>query len=284
VTILRRLRTGLAAPTAPASDEARRITTLEKKVAKLTRDGDARLAKALRHGYAAGPLLDMGYPGADLKLVAAAGKRQDEHESERYIAEWLEQWCAEDDVLYDVGANIGTYTLIAAGAVLPRGHVYAFEPVFSTYAVLCENVFVNGLGDRVTTLPVALGATTGLATFRYSSLRPGSAKHNWPTGTTAYIHDVLSYRLDDLVRQLGLPPPNHLKVDIDGGEPDLLRGASEVLSSPVLRSVMIELLTWTEEAVVSTLAEHGFGLVRKYERPPSPVTCGLFARPDGVRP
>jgi FkbM family methyltransferase len=260
--------------------EEKRVETLEKKVDELTRTFDAEVLKVLRKGYAAGPLVQMGYPGADLKLVAAAQGRKDEHESEPYISEWIERCFADDEVFYDIGANVGTYSLIAASVALRRGHIYAFEPAFSAYAVLCENVFVNGLGDRITTLPVALGATTGLETFRYSSLRPVAAKHNWPTGPVAYTHRVLTYRLDDLVRQLNLPLPHHIKIDVDGGEPDLLRGATEILSSPSLRSLIVELLTWTKDAVVAELAAHELALLYTYERPPSPVTCGLFARSD----
>jgi len=281
VNVFRRLRT-TKVPTMPAASvDDTRVRELEQQLDELTRGFDAKLLDVLRKGYAAGPLLEMGYPGVDLKLVAAAKKRQKEHESEPYISDWIERCFGEDDVFYDVGANVGTYSLIAAGVGLPRGHVYAFEPSFSTYAVLCENVFVNGLGDRITTLPVALGGATALETFRYSNLRPGAAKHNWPTGETAYTHRVLGYRLDDLVRQLDLPLPNHIKIDIDGGEPDLLRGATEVLSSPSLQTLIVELLTWTEEAVVAELAAHGFALIHTYVRPPSPVTCGLFARSEG---
>lgn len=262
----------------PAVAQAR-VEALEGQVAELQTDLDTKIMKALRQGYSAGPLLEMGYPGADLKLVTASHKRQHEHESEPYISDWIERCFEEEDVFYDIGANVGTYSLIAAGVGLPRGHVYAFEPSFSTYAVLCDNVFVNGLGDRVTTLPVALGARTALETFRYSNLRPGAAKHNWPTGKTAYTHRVLGYRLDDLVGHLELPLPNVVKIDIDGGEPDLLRGAAKTFSSPALRSLIVELLTWTQGDVVAELARHGFELLHVYERPPSPVTCGLFARP-----
>ena len=224
---LARIRTKLAGTngTARAADR-KRIASLEQKVERLKRSSDTELMKVLRRGYAAGPLVPMGYPGAELQLVAAAQNRQDEHESEPYISTWIERCFTPDDVFYDIGANVGTYSLIAASVALPEGRAFAFEPSFSTYAVLCENVFVNGLGERIATLPVALGATTGLETFHYSSIRPGAAKHNWPTGEVAYSHEVLSYRLDDLVRQLDLPLPRHIKIDVDGGEPDLLRGAA----------------------------------------------------------
>jgi FkbM family methyltransferase len=240
------------------SDHEERIEKLRRKLAAAKRDTDQRVLKALRHGHAAGPLLEMEYPGADLKLVAASGKRLNEHASEPYIAEW-----------------------IAAARVLTEGRVVAFEPSYSTYAVLCDNVFVNGLGDRVDTFPVALGGSTGVVAFAYSSTRPGAAKHNWPTGTVRYRHGVLGYRLDDLASTFALPPPNHLKIDTDGGEPELLRGARETLRSPELRSVMVELLPWTEEAVVAELTAAGLEHLRTYERPPSPVTCALFARPGG---
>src|SRR2546423_5415633 len=78
---------------------------------------------------------------------------------EPWTVRWLERNLREGDVLYDVGANIGAYSLIADA--LGRGaRVVAIEPAYANYAALCDNVLLNGRGDRIVPLPVALAEET----------------------------------------------------------------------------------------------------------------------------
>jgi FkbM family methyltransferase len=175
---------------------------------------------------------------------------------------WLERHRAADMVLYDVGANVGAYSLIAAELGGPAARVVAVEPGATTYPRLVRNIAANRLEGRVVALPVALGARTGLTEFGYSSLEPGAAEHPGVGAPAAVRLPVLCYRLDDLVHEFGLPRPTLLKIDVDGAEVEILRGAGGVLAPPGLRSVLVEVREGSPEAdaVRATLEGHGFAL------------------------
>ena len=134
--------------------------------------------------------------------------------------------------LWDVGANIGIHSLYAA----KRGHtVWAFEPQPLSYAALAENA---AMARNVHALPIAFGAETKIAEFRASELTAGEARaglgHEGDVGFAAMV-----YRIDDFIEQFGLTPPDFLKLDVDGIELDILRGATKTLSK--VREAQIEI-------------------------------------------
>lgn len=212
-------------------------------------------------GLGRGPRLRLDYPHAKIELVAASGKKRARAcEKEPFTVEWLES-LGDADVLYDIGANVGSYSLIAAKA---RGaRVVAFEPASASYAVLCENIRAND-ASSIIAIPVALAATSGLTTFRYASMRPGAAHHN-AEGRTVYEQPMPAFRLDDLVTLLELPRPTHLKIDVDGAEVDILAGATATLAGASVRSVLAELRAGDDRAA-GILEAAGFGLAGTYDR------------------
>src|SRR3712207_5715584 len=76
--------------------------------------------------------------------------------SEPWTVDWLRRSVRPGDVVYDVGANVGAFSFVAAHCA-PDVRCVAFEPGGANYAALSENIALNGLGDRVTALPIALG-------------------------------------------------------------------------------------------------------------------------------
>jgi hypothetical protein len=97
-----------------------------------------------------------------------------------------------------------------------------------------------------------------------------------------YRQPVMIYRLDDLVEHLGLPLPNHIKLDVDGGELAVLEGAARTLASPSLRSMLIEVSSSMSEAITDALGRHGLRLEAKVNVQNKEgeylVWYGLFAR------
>ena len=93
--------------------------------------------------------------------------------SEPWTVHWLERIVAPGDVLYDVGANIGAFSLVAANAHDQAVRVFAFEPSFVTYAALCRNVLENTCDKSHH--PHAGGADGGQGNtvFKYRSLVSG---------------------------------------------------------------------------------------------------------------
>ena len=131
------------------------------------------------------------------------------------------------DVVYDLGANVGFYTLLAAKLAGPTGRVVAFEPVPRNLGYLRRHLALNHRED-VTVVAAAVSDRSGTARFR-----DGPA-HTVGTlaadgGSDGYDVDVVA--LDDYTASPAtvLPAPRVIKIDVEGAEADVLRGAHRVL-------------------------------------------------------
>lgn len=127
--------------------------------------------------------------------------------------------------LWDIGANIGTYTVYAAEE--PTASVVAFEPHPTTYSQLQENIALNRLEGRVTAVPWALGAERGTATL--SDTADSSLNHLLPDGSGA-IPVRIERALDVAAEH---PPPTVVKMDVEGFEADVLAGFDDALAAGV---------------------------------------------------
>jgi FkbM family methyltransferase len=161
--------------------------------------------------------------------------------------DWIDAQVRDGDLLFDIGGNIG---VISAYAALrhQRARVVVFEPEYSNLHLLRDNIVANGLSERVLAYPFALGDRTGLSRLHVQDLTPGAAMHSEsevPLRTTESGARVVlsvgtwSMRLDDFCQQSGLWP-DALKIDVDGHEDRVLAGATEALSRPALRSLLVE--------------------------------------------
>ncbi len=236
----------------------------EKHIAKLERELQRARDRLDRHGRLPKEeepaLVALNYEGADIKLDAStklARKRRTAATKEPFTVEWIES-LPPGEVLYDIGANVGAYSLIAARR--PQGplRVVAFEPGYATFAALCTNIVVNRAADLITPLPVTLGESTRLATFSYTDLSAGAASHGGgipAQAPVAYEQHVLMHGLDDLVSRFQLAVPRHLKIDVDGAELAVMRGAAGLLTG--VRSLMVELHDAEAPDAIDLLARHG---------------------------
>jgi len=181
---------------------------------------------------------------------------------------WIESF-SHDDVLYDVGANIGLYTIIAAKSKNLK--VYAFEPAFHNLLHLAENVRLNGVKDKVCIVPCPLFQKSTVDNFTISEAIAGSAIANFSTGTDQvgakigreFSYTTLGFALDDLIRLAGLPPPTKMKLDVDGIEHLILSGARTLLNSETLNSVLVEVsddFLEQKQAINAIMLESGYRL------------------------
>jgi FkbM family methyltransferase len=166
---------------------------------------------------------------------------------------WIDTF-AEGETLYDVGANVGMYTIYAA--VMRKAFVHAFEPEALNYAELNKNIYLNDLHGRVLGYCVALSDVDKLDRLLLSDFGLGISYHDFQENSwkedKAFAHDwhvsrdnrrvqgCVGHRLDTLVAE-GLPAPHHIKIDVDGLEHRVVEGMIETLSSPGLKTVLIEI-------------------------------------------
>lgn len=122
-------------------------------------------------------------------------------------------------VVYDVGANVGFYTLAAARIVGPSGHVFAFEPEARNVGLLRRHVALNQLRN-VTIVQAAVGEREGLVGFA------GEREQGRVTDQGDFLVPALS--LDGFIAS-GRPAPDFVKMDVEGAEAMALAGAARLL-------------------------------------------------------
>jgi FkbM family methyltransferase len=133
------------------------------------------------------------------------------------------------DCYVDAGANIGTMALWAAKLVGPSGGVYCFEPEPEVYAVLAHNIALNKL-EHVHAFNCALGSNAGTATiYRAPRQNRGSATLS-TGGVSALGSEVRVLTLDEVVASERIGPIRLLKVDVEGWELEVLKGAANLLA------------------------------------------------------
>jgi len=160
------------------------------------------------------------------------------------LIQWIERF-PELTVFYDIGANVGAYSLVAA---VNNKKVFAFEPAFQNFFRLSSNITLNRLDKSVTCFPIALSVDTKLGSFKYIETTVGSSKGFY--NETAKFHlkekvevekQTLVFSLDSFVREFDLPIPHMIKIDVDGGEADVIKGARNILSQDSLKSLLVEI-------------------------------------------
>jgi FkbM family methyltransferase len=185
---------------------------------------------------------------------------------------WMDQF-KSGEVMFDVGANLGMYS-IYAGKI--RGaRVFAFEPESQNYAELNKNIFLNELTGFVKAYNLAASNQFDIATLFLSHFCPGYSFHDfgenrWTSDMQFANHFVkrddrleqgcMSIALDDAIGRGFLPQPHHIKVDVDGFEWKVVDGGRKTLKSPQLKTVLIETDNKISESVeiIETMTSMGW--------------------------
>lgn len=208
----------------------------------------------------------LDYPGADILIQATTkwerGFRAEACTKEPWTIQWIESM-TDGAVFWNVGANVGSYALIAGARGVPT---VAIEPGYASYAALANNIIANRLETRITPLCVAVAEGAGIAPLAYRSLEAGAASHAFgasATPKTAVTLPTLTLSLDDLARDTRLPRPTHLLIDVDGAEPLVLAGASSLLQMRSL-SIMIEVQAELAESIGNLLQSWGYRERQRY--------------------
>lgn len=159
------------------------------------------------------------------------------HKEKGTIA-WL-RGARPGDHLLDIGANVGVYTLFAAAVMGIT--VTALEPESLNFARLNQNIRANRMSEQVTAFPFAASSQSKAGLLKVGRLILGHSGHQVTRRTMSkpeHVQGTLMTRIDDLNLS-----PTHIKIDVDGEEPDIIEGMHKTLDTPTLREIQIEIDT-----------------------------------------
>ncbi len=186
-------------------------------------------------------------------------------EKEPDTIRWIEQM-TPGSTLVDIGANVGMYSLFSA--VVRDVRVFSFEPESQNYALLNANIADNDLSERVAAFPLALSDSMQLDKLYLSEFSGGGSCHSFADKVgfdlkprkAAFAQGAFSVTLDQLVDSGAVPVPDYIKLDVDGIEHKVLRGARRTLSNAGVRELLVELNTHLPEhrAAIEMLQSLGF--------------------------
>ncbi len=163
--------------------------------------------------------------GESVRLAAAF--RQVTWNADEYSA--FKADIAAGDTVLDVGANLGAYAVLFGQWVGPGGRVFAFEPAPEARRGLERHVALNGLDGRIVVRPEAMAGSLGTVRFRASGPH-GDNRIMKIDRDDAECIDVATTSIDAFCRERHLQP-RFIKVDVEGAELDVLRGARETIAA-----------------------------------------------------
>jgi FkbM family methyltransferase len=188
--------------------------------------------------------------------------------------EWINKF-SYMDVFWDIGANIGLYSLYAA---LRNIAVISFEPSPSNYYLLNRNIEINKMDNRISALCIAFNDTTRLDSFYMANTELGGALNSFAEAidwqgepfTASFKQAMIGFSVDDFVRQFNPLFPNHIKIDVDGIENKIIKGAKYTLLDRRVKSVLVELDSGREsycKEVMEVMEEAGMKFITKKHAP-----------------
>ncbi len=183
---------------------------------------------------------------------------------EKETNDWIKSF-NQSDVFFDIGANIGLYSIMASK--LMNIKTYSFEPDLMNARILYENIIKNNISNLVTILPFALADYDYCADLYLKTLSYGDALHNLDNKNENFenFHEakasIPAFSIDTIISILNLDKPTKIKIDVDGIEIRILKGAKNAL-----RTVDEIIVEWSRSNKDSTeilkyLESLGFMLV-----------------------
>ena len=181
--------------------------------------------------------------------------------------EWINNFKKEKIIFWDIGANIGLYSIYCA-IINPNSKVIAFEPSTNNLRVISRNIAINNLFNQISIFPNALSDKENQ--FLYlndSSDLEGSAHNNYGKSQKNTIcYSTYGTSMNYLVNNKILSCPNYIKIDVDGIENLILRGAKDILINKELREISIEINENEKDKkdeIYELLKENNFSFVQK---------------------
>ena len=174
-------------------------------------------------------------------------------EKEPETIEWIDKFILKKNkktIFWDIGANIGNYSIYAGKKYKKKIEIFAFEPSGLNLGVLSKNIILNKLDDEINICQ--LGLTNKKKSFfkmHESSDEEGGALSNFGNNLDfegkkfnfKNKYKIFGTSIDDLVNEKVLKKPNYIKIDVDGNEHLILEKAQTILKGNSVRGILIEI-------------------------------------------
>ncbi|MBT3551884.1 MAG: FkbM family methyltransferase [Rhodospirillaceae bacterium] len=191
--------------------------------------------------------LSMPVPGGNIKFESRTARSLHDANSithgEPETVAWIND-LPEASMLWDIGANIGVYSLYAA--FVRNIRVAAFEPSAASHAALCRNIEINSLGEMIQPFCLALSDVSGVDYLYMANTDAGHSMHAFAQNTstegtieTQFKQSVIGYSIDDFLAAFDVPAPDYVKLDVDSIETKIIAGARNTLTGHV-KSILVE--------------------------------------------
>lgn len=169
---------------------------------------------------------------------------------------------SSDDVFFDIGANVGLYSCFVGSAV-SGAQVYSFEPHPTNIDALKKNLEMNSINSTI--FQLALSDEEGTFELASEGSEAGLGEHSLNTEGSSTTVTVTVRQLDDLRDEYEIPVPTMVKIDVEGAELDVIKGATETFSDPNCKIIYcevhpgrIETFGGTYDKLKNELADLGF--------------------------
>lgn len=183
---------------------------------------------------------------------------------------WIDNF-VPGETLWDIGANIGCYSLYAAKKGL---NVVAFEPNPYNFSILSKNLELNNLTNSLSAFCLALSTKTRISFLNMSTTAMGGALAMFGEKQMSIVADgvsaevvhaqaMIGFSVDEFIESFSPAFPNHIKLDVDGLEGKILEGASVTLEDRRIKSILVEIDEGdvpAQKFVRRFLADKGFSL------------------------
>src|SRR3989338_5753187 len=166
--------------------------------------------------------------GENLEIKMDVETEYENHRFETFFTKepetisWIKSLFKPNDIFFDIGANVGIYSLFARSVFGDKIKIFSFEPAYHNFEKLCRNIILNKFKKFFTPYCVAIGETTRFDIMNLASHVSGSASSMLSTAPKYLIENfasefsqgVFSVTLDDLFENYEFPCPQHIKIDI----------------------------------------------------------------------
>ena len=177
---------------------------------------------------------------------------------EKDTIEWIEKYGNDNQIFFDIGSNMGVYTILYAK--LFKSKVFSFEPSFRNLDLLVRNIQINKLNDRITVISNPVYNNSSVNTFSQATNRTaGMALGAFGEKTlSGFNFNTLGLSIDHLLNQKLISPPNIIKVDVDGNELKIIKGALNTIKNNSCKTLLIETRETTSNKIEKLISDCGF--------------------------